>query len=139
MKLTKVLKEYVEEQMNSARYKANKEASADYEKRRADVEAEIKKYLAEVVNPHIEEILKANGMDLEIISWGHLEPASEKILQFFPQNITNKEEREALNEAERKRRTQQEESIKRFALECELGIDKDSFYEAVAKLVAEVK
>lgn len=139
MKLTKVLREYVEEQMNSARYEANKEARADYDARKAKVEAEIKTYLAEVVNPRVEEILKANDMDLTVISWSKMKSAPECILQLYPQNILNKEEGEALNEAERKRREKQDEAMKKFAIECELGIDKDEFYEKVAELAKEVK
>ena len=139
MKLTKVLKEYVEEQMNKARYEANKEASASYKKRREDVEAEIKEYLAEVVNPHIEAILKANDMDLEVSRYGDKMRSAEAILSLCSQYILNKEESMALDEAERKRRTKQSEALKKFAIECELGIDKDEFYEKVAELAKEVK
>lgn len=139
MKLTKVLREYVEEQMNAARYEANKEARADYDARRKKVEEEIKTYLAEVVNPHIEEILKANDMDLTLTSWSHTKSAPESILQLYPQNILNKEESKALDEAESKRREKQVEAMKKFAIECELGIDKDEFYEKVAELAKEVK
>lgn len=139
MKLTKVLREYVEEQMNKARYEANKEASASYKKRREDVEAEIKEYLAEVVNPHIEAILKANDMDLEVSRYGDKMSAPEAILLLYSQYILNKEESIALDEAEKKRRTKQDEAMKKFAIECELGIDKDEFYEKVAELAKEVK
>ena len=139
MKLTKVLREYVEEQMNKARYEANKEASASYKKRREDVEAEIKEYLAEVVNPHIEAILKANDMDLEVSRYGDKMSAPEAILLLYSQYILNEEESKALDGAERKRREKQVEAMKKFAIECELGIDKDEFYEKVAELVKEVK
>ena len=139
MKLTRVLKEYVEEQMNSARYEANKEARADYDARRKKVGEEIEAYLAEVVNPHIEEILKANDMDLTVTTWSEKKPAPECILQLHPQNVLNKEESKALDEAEKKRREKQVEAMKKFAIECELGIDKDEFYERVAELVKEVK
>lgn len=139
MKLTKVLREYVEEQMNKARYEANKEASASYKKRREDVEAEIKEYLAEVVNPHIEAILKANDMDLEVSRYGDKMSSAEAILPLCSQYILNKEESIALDEAERKRREKQVEAMKKFAIECELGIDKDEFYEKVAELAKEVK
>lgn len=139
MKLTKVLREYVEEQMQNARYKANKEARKPYDDRRKKVEEEIKTYLAEVVNPHIVEILKANNMDLTVTTWGEKKPAPECILQLHPQNVLNKEESKALDEAEKKRREKQVEAMKKFAIECELGIDKDEFYEKVAELVKEVK
>lgn len=139
MKLTKVLREYVEEQMNEARYKANKEARADYDAHKAKAEEEIKTYLAEVVNPHIEEILKANNIDLTVTSWHEKKPAPEYILQLYSQNILNKAEDEALTKAERKRREKQAEAMKKFAIECELGIDKDEFYEKVAELAKEVK
>lgn len=139
MKLTKVLREYVEEQMNKARYEANKEASASYKKRREDAEAEIKEYLAKVVNPHIAEILKANDMDLEVSRYGDKMSAAEAILSLYSQYILNKEESMALDEEEKKRRTKQSEAMKKFAIECELGIDKDEFYEKVAELAKEVK
>jgi hypothetical protein len=139
MKLTKVLREYVEEQMSKARREADKEASASYKKRREDVEAEIKEYLAEVVNPHIEAILKANDMDLEVSRYGDKMPSAEAILSLFSQYILNSEEKKALDEAERKRCTKQTEAMKRFAIECELGIEKDEFYDKVAELAKEVK
>lgn len=139
MKLTKVLKEYVEEQMNAARYEANKEARAEYLARREKVEKEIKTYLAEVVNPHIEEILRYNDMDLTIVSYREEKPAPDCILQLYPQNILNKEEYNALEEAEKKRRTKQGEAMRKFIVDCELGIDKDEFYEKVSELVKEVK
>jgi hypothetical protein len=139
MKLTKVLREYVEEQMNKARYEANKEAKAEYVARKEKVEEEIKTYLAEVVNPHIEEILKANDMDLTAERWGDKKPASEHILQFASQYILNKEEDKALKEAEDKRCANQTKAMKKFAIECELGIDKDEFYDKVAELAKEVK
>lgn len=139
MKLTKVLKEYVEDEMNKARYEANKEARAEYLARREKVEKEIKTYLAEVVNPHIEEILKANDMDLTVVSYREEKPAPDCILQLYPQNILNKEEYTALDEAEKKRRTKQSEAIRKFIVDCELGIDKDEFYERLAELTKEVK
>jgi hypothetical protein len=138
MKLTKVLKEYVEEQMNKARYKANKEARADYVARQEKVEEEIKTYLAEVVNPHIEEILKANDMDLTAERWGDKKPASEHILQFASQYILNKEEKKVLDEAETKRAKKQDELMKQFTLDCELGVDKEHFYEEVKKLIEKI-
>lgn len=138
MKLTRVLKDYVEEQMSNARYKANKEARADYDARREKVEEEIKTYLAEVVNPHIEEILKANNMDLTVRDWGE-KPACEHILQLYSRHILNRAEGETLDNAEKARRTKQDELMKQFAIECELGIDKDEFYEKVAELTKEVK
>jgi hypothetical protein len=139
MKLTKVLREYVEEQMNKARHEADKEAKAEYIARKEKVEEEIKTYLAEVVNPHIEEILKANDMDLTAERWGDKKPASELILPFASQYILNKEEDKALKEAENKRYANQTKAMKKFAIECELGIDKDEFYEKVAELAKEVK
>ena len=139
MKLTKVLREYVEEQMNKARYEADKEARADYEARKTKAVEEIKTYLAEVVNPHIEEILKANNMDLIAERYGYKKSAPEYILQLNSQFVLNKEEDKMLDEANRKRREKQVEAMKKFAIECELGIDKDEFYERVAELVKEVK
>lgn len=139
MKLTKVLKEYVEEQMNKARYEADKESRADYEARKARATEEIKTYLAEVVNPHIEEILKANNMDLTTERYGYKKSAPEHILQLNSQYVLNKEEDKMLDEAYRKRREKQGEAMKKFAIDCELGIDKDEFYEKVAELTKEVK
>lgn len=139
MKLTKVLREYVEEQMSEARHKANREARADYDARKTRVEEEIKAYLAEVVNPHIEEILKANNMDLTTTDWGEKKPTSTLIVQLYSRYILNKEEDKTLTKAERERGEKQAEAMKKFAIECELGIDKDEFYEKVAELTKEVK
>ena len=138
MKLTKVLKEFVEEQLNDARYKANKEARAEYEERKKTCEEAIKLYLATEVNPHIEALLMNYSMDLTASRWGDTRPAPEVILPFYSAGILNRAESMALDDVERTRKKKQDELMKQFILDCELGIDKEHFYEEVAKLVANI-
>ena len=138
MKLTKVLKEYVEEQMDEARYKANKEARADYEERRKTCEEAIKLYLATDVKPHIEALLMNYSMDLTVSRWGNSHPAPAIILSFNPSFILNKEEAGILDNAEKARRNKQAELMKQFTLDCEFGVDKEHFYDEVKKLIEKI-
>lgn len=138
MRLTKVLKEFVEEQLNEARYKANKEARAEYEERKKTCEEAIKLYLATEVNPHIEALLANYSMDLTASRWGEAGPAPEVILPLYSSGILNKEESIALDNAERARKKKQDELMKQFTLDCELGVDKENFYEEVKKLIEKI-
>ena len=138
MRLTKVLKEFVEEQLNEARYKANKEAGAEYGERKKTCEEAIKLYLATEVNPHIEAILMNYSMDLTVSRYGSTRPAPEVILSFNSSHILNKEEVGILDDAEKARRNKQAELMKQFTLDCELGVDKENFYEEVKKLIEKI-
>lgn len=136
MKLTKVLREKTEKELNEARYKADKKARADYDARRKSAEIEIDA-LIDGITPAVQTILEKYGMDTD--------NATEKttkdyrtIIRFYASEIRNRKEADKLYEAERARYNKQKALIEEFALECELGVEKKNFLEALANLCKKI-
>ena len=136
MKLTKVLKEKTEKELSNARLQADKKARADYDARRNNAEAEIEA-LIDGITPAVQTILEKYGMDTD--------NATEKttkdyrtIIRFYASEIRNRKEADKLYEAERARYNKQKALIEEFAIECELGVEKENFLKALANLCSKM-
>lgn len=137
MKLTKILKDKIKKEMSIARQEADKKARADYDNRREKAKEELAE-LIEKITPEAVAILEKYGMD----SLGATEFASERyynrIIRCDNYYIENKDEAKALREAENARSRKEDELIEEFFLECELGVEKANFLEALANLCSKM-
>lgn len=139
MKLTKVLREKTESELNKARYEVDKKARADYDERRKNALVEIEE-LIDNITPDIIEVLHKYGMD----TYCATDKTAEKngsynsIVRIIGREIRNNEESKKLCEAENARYHRQRELIEEFALECELGVEKANFLEALANLCKKI-
>jgi Holliday junction resolvasome RuvABC endonuclease subunit len=139
MKLTKVLREKTEKELTNARVEANKKASADYEARRKNAEAEIEA-LIDGITPAVVAILEKYGMDSQYATHKTAEASGSynSVIYLYDREIRNKEEWNALREAETARYRKQQQMIEDFAIECELGVEKANFFEALANLCSKM-
>lgn len=142
MKLTKILREKTEKELDKARQEANKKARADYEARRKSAEVEIEEVIARIT-PEVVAILDKYGMDSKYATEATVEEAGgcswqDSIVKVFDGMICNDEEHKKLREAETARYNRQKELIEEFALECELGVEKTDFLDALANLCKKI-
>lgn len=139
MKLTKVLREKTEKELTNARTKANKKASADYEARRKNALIEIEE-LIDNITPNIVAVLRKYGMDT---SYATDKTAEENgfynsVVRIMDREIHNNEEAKKLRDDETERYRKQQQMIEDFAIECELGVEKANFFEALANLCSKM-
>lgn len=141
MKLTKILREKTETELNKARREVDKQARAGYEDRRKKAIAEIET-LIKNITPDIQAILAKYGMDTEKATAATQEASGYNngwaIIGFRDTSVCNDEEHKVLRDAENARYHKQQELIDEFALECELGVEKKDFLDALAKLCERV-
>jgi hypothetical protein len=131
MRVTKVLREYAEKEVNKKKREKIDELWAEHKARRENMEAaldEVRK--------------KADALALEILtefgyhslqgSGRYGRPATE----IFDYYITNwaHESSEELRKKENEIRTEYDKKLEMFILETELGGDKDTFFKALAEL-----
>ena len=138
MKLTKVLREKTEKELTNARMEANKKASADYDNRRKMAFEEIEA-VVNSITPTIKTILDKYGMDNNNIINSDTEPyRCDVILRIYDKDVKNVEEAKKLRDDETARYRKQQQMIEDFAIECELGVEKANFFEALANLCSKM-
>ena len=135
MKMTKVIREYMEETLSAKRLEANKEARADYDARRKACIDELEA-LRESMREPIENILRKYGMDMEYGSYNP-NPMFDEIWYRHDSSIQNQTELTAIREKERKRMETQKTAIRDIELEMALGGDKAKFMEMLSNVVIE--
>ena len=135
MKMTKVIREYMEETLSIKRLKANKETRADYDARRKACIEEIE-VLRESMREPVENILRKYGMDMEYGSYDP-RPMFDEIWYMHDSSIQNQTELTAIREKERRRMETQKTAIRDIELEMALGGDKEKFMEILANVVIE--
>lgn len=130
MRVTKVMREYVEKQLDEKRYALGKQNRANYEARRKECVAAVKNKV-EKCRAEVDEILRAYNMDIpqEEGGWSHRE-----VVAFYDGHIYNSSEVEAHGKYERGLSERQKEMLDAFYLECDLGINKEEFLAAVAAM-----
>lgn len=135
MKMTKVIREYMEETLSAKRLEVNKEARADYDARcKACIED--LKALRESMREPIENILRKYGMDMEYGRYNST-PMFDEIWYMRDASIQNQNELTAIREKERERMETQKTAIRNIELEMALGGDKAKFMEMLSKVVIE--
>lgn len=135
MRVTKAMKDFVEESLNEKRQEKNKEFRAAYDERKNKACEEIEALLSGLYEK-IDNILIKYDMDLinqsKYESEGRM---SEEIIGgIHDRYIKNQKEFDAIHDFESKNYKKQEEMIKRFILECDLGIDKEEFFKKVEEM-----
>lgn len=137
MKITKVIREFMEEALSAKRLEANKKARADYDARRKACIEEIEA-LHESMREPVENILRKYGMDMEYgRSCYNPKPMFDEIWYMHDSSIQNQTELTAIREKEQGRAETQKIAIRGIELEMALGGDKAKFMEMLSNVVIE--
>lgn len=133
MRVTKTMKNYVEKEFTEKRLAANKEYAADYEARKSAAIEEIKR-VVKIARDATDEILVKYGMDTVASKREQDGYYPHEVIRFFDGAVGNSEEWQEIRNHEQKLYRYQLERLERFYLECDLGCDKEKFFEMVAAL-----
>ena len=136
MKMTKVIREYMEETLSAKRLKANKETRADYDARRKACIEEIEA-LRESMREPVENILRKYGMGTEYKWYSDMRQTFDDVWEMNENRIQNENELTAIREKEQERMETQKTAIRGIELEMALGGDKEKFMEMLANVVIE--
>ena len=132
MKITKIIREFMEETLSEKRVAANKEARADYDERRKACIEEIEG-LRENMREPVENILRKYDMDMEYAR----KPMFDEIWYMRDSSIQNQKELTDIREKERNRMDTQKQAIRDIELEMALGGNKEKFMEMLEQVVIE--
>ena len=124
MRITKVIREFMEEQLSEKRLAANKAARAEYDAKVKACSAEVEEIIA-LAREQVAMTLAKHGMDVEVKKWGSQMPACEAVVEFNRGYIENAVENDKLREEERARHETQKAAMKSIELEMALGGAKD--------------
>lgn len=133
MRVTKVMREYVEKQLDEKRYALGKEYRASYDARRKECSDLIKEKV-KAFREEIDAILVSYDMDNPAIKREEDGYNPCEVIRFHDNYITNTNEVETHQAYDRKLRSRQKEMLNAFYLECDLGINKEEFLAAVAAM-----
>ena len=136
MKMTKVIREYMEETLSAKRVEVNKEARADYDARRKACIDELKA-LRESMREPIKNILRKYGMGTEYKWYSDVRQTFDDVWEMNENRIQNENELTAIREKEQERMEIQKTAIRGIELEMALGGDKAKFMEMLANVVIE--
>ena len=136
MKITKVIREFMEETLSAKRLEMNKEARADYDARRKACIEEIE-VLRESMREPVENILRKYGMDTEYKWCSSTSPMFDEVWEMRDNSIQNQTELTAIREKERVRMETQKKAMRDIELEMALGGDKAKLMEMLEQVVIE--
>lgn len=134
MRVTRVMKTYVEKEFDAKRQEAAKQFSAAYNARRNACVEEVREAVKSFRDV-VDEILEKYGMDTvapkrdEKTGYYHNE-----VIGLCATYIQNVAEEKAIYAYQSKLRDYQQERLERFYLECDLGCDKEEFFKMVEAL-----
>ena len=136
MKMTKIIREYMDETLSVKRRKVDKEARADYDARREACVEELKA-LRESMREPIENILRKYGMDMEYARSYNPKPMFDEIWYMHDSSIQNQDELAVIRNKETERAVNQRKAMHDIELEMALGGDKAKFMEMLSNVVIE--
>lgn len=136
MKITKVIREFMEETLSAKRAAANKKARADYDARLKACIEEIEALRQSVREP-VESILRKYNMDTEYTQCFDPKPMFDEIWYMHDSSIRNKNELNDILKNERNRMETQKKAMRDIELEMALGGDKEKFMEMLEQVVIE--
>lgn len=136
MKITKVIREYMEETLSAKRLEVNKEARADYDARRKACIEELKA-LRESMREPVENILRKYDMDMEYKWCSSANPMFDEVWEMNDGRIQNQTELSIIRDKEQRRIETQKTAIRDIELEMALGGDKAKFMEMLEQVVIE--
>ena len=136
MKMTKVIREYMEETLSAKRLEVNKEARADYDARRNACIEEIEA-LRESMREPVENILRKYDMDTEYKWCSSAHPMFDEVWEMNEGRIQNQNELAIIRDKETKREYNQRKAMRDIELEMALGGDKAKLMEMLEQVVIE--
>ena len=136
MKITKVIREYMEETLSAKRVEMNKEARADYDARRNACIEELKA-LRESMREPVENILRKYDMDMEYKWCSSANPMFDEVWEMNDGRIQNQTDLAIIRDKEQRRMETQKTAIRDIELEMALGGDKAKFMEMLEQVVME--
>lgn len=136
MKITKVIREYMEETLSAKRLEANKKARADYDARREACIDELKA-LRESIREPVENILRKYDMDTEYKWCSNVNPMFDEVWEMNEGRIQNQDELAIIRNKETERAVNQRKAMHDIELEMALGGDKAKFMEMLEQVVIE--
>ena len=136
MKITKVIREYMEEVLNAKRNEVNKEARADYDARRKACIEEIEA-LRESLREPVNNILRKYDMDTEYLPSYYNKSMFDEVWSMHNSSIQNQTELGTICKKERDRMETQKQAIRDIELEMALGGDKAKFMEMLENVAIE--
>lgn len=136
MKITKVIREYMEETLSAKRLEVNKEARADYDARRKACIEELKA-LRESMREPVENILRKYDMDMEYKWCSSANPMFDEVWEMNDGRIQNQTDLAIIRDKEQRRMETQKTAIRDIELEMALGGDKAKFMEMLEQVVME--
>ena len=136
MKITKVIREFMEETLSAKRLEVNKEARADYDARRKACIDELKA-LRESMREPVENILRKYDMDTEYKWCSSAHPMFDEVWEMNEGRIQNQNELAIIRDKETKREYNQRKAMRDIELEMALGGDKAKLMEMLEQVVIE--
>ena len=136
MKMTKVIREYMEETLSAKRVEMNKKARADYDARRKACIDELNA-LRESMREPVENILRKHGMGTEYKWYSDMRQTFDDVWEMNENRIQNENELAVIRDKETKRAENQRKAMHDIELEMALGGDKAKFMEMLSKVVIE--
>ena len=136
MKITKVIREFMEETLSAKRLEVNKEARADYDARRKACIDELKA-LRESMREPVENILRKYDMDTEYKWCSSAHPMFDEVWEMNESRIQSQIELAIIRDKETKRAENQRRAMHDIELEMALGGDKEKFLEMLEQVVIE--
>lgn len=136
MKITKVIREYMQETLFAKCLEANKKSRADYDARRKACIEELKA-LRESMREPVENVLRKYDMDMEYKWCSDVRPMFNEVWEMNDSSIQNQTELTAIREKERRRMETQKKAMRDIELEMALGGDKAKFMEMLDNVVIE--
>lgn len=131
MRVTKVLKEYAEKEINKKKREKIDELWAEYKARKANMEAALDEVRKEADKKALEVLTEFGYHNLE--SKGRYGRPATEIFDYYISNWTH-ESSEELRKKEYEIREEYDKKLEMFILEMELDGDKEKFFEALAAL-----
>lgn len=132
MKITKIIREFMEETLSEKRVAANKEARANYDARRKACMEEIE-VLRESMREPVENILRKYDMDMEYAR----KPMFDEVWYVCNSNIQNQKDLAIIRKKETERAETVKKAIHDIELEMALGGNKEKFMEMLEQVVIE--
>ena len=136
MKITKVIREFMEETLSAKRLEVNKEARADYDARRKACIEELKA-LRESMREPVENILRKYDMDTEYKWCSSAHPMFDEVWEMNEGRIQNQNELAIIRDKETKREYNQRKAMRDIELEMALGGDRAKLMEMLEQVVIE--
>ena len=131
MRVTKVLKEYAEKEINKKKREKIDELWAEHKARKEKMEAALDEVRKEADKKAL-DILTEYGYH-NLYNKGRYGKSAEEVFDYYISNWSHESSQELRNE-EAKIREEYDKKLEMFILEMELDGDKEKFFEALAAL-----